>query len=459
MSTFEPELAEIRFGYGLSPDITPPADVNAMLQGLSEPDDMAARFPIETFETFRARMIEVAKAAKIRRQNRGTPEGIAAKKRRDELNSVARKDMHRWAGLSFMRKTWSETAFRERLEAFWADHFTAHGKLGVSRRATSPYIEEAIRPHLTGPFETMLQAAVMHPVMLFYLDQTQSMGPQSPRGKDRDNGLNENLAREVLELHTLGVNGPYTQTDVRQLAELFTGLSFRPYKGFVFREDYVEPGPETVMGVTYRDSGDTAPIRAALRDLARHPATARHIAHKLAIHFVSDTPDPALVQALETAFLETNGSLMAIYDVLLRHPASWEPTLGNMKPPLDFMASTLRGLAVPEAMLMRFGEGKMRRILARPLNAMGQRWQRPTGPDGWPEEDAHWITPQGIAERVTWAMHAPEFILRVLPDPRDFVHASLGSRADEVVKFAAASAENRREGIGLVLMSPAFQRR
>ncbi|MEO0633221.1 MAG: DUF1800 domain-containing protein [Pseudomonadota bacterium] len=459
MRSFDPELADLRFGYGLAPDVPPPERVDDMLAGLTGADDMAAQFPIEPFDTFRARMIAVAETSRIRRQKRGTPDAAAARQRRNQLNAIARKDGLRWAGHMLLRQIWTPTAFRERLIAFWADHFTAHGKQGVSRRATSPYIEEAIRPNIAGKFGELLQAAVMHPVMLFYLDQMRSMGPRSVRGKKRQNGLNENLAREVLELHTLGVDGPYTQTDVRQLAELFTGLSFRPRHGFVFRKDFVEPGPETLLGVTYSDTGGTAPIRAALRDLARHPATARHIARKLAVHFVADIPDPDLVDRLETTYLDTGGDLLALYEALLSHPNAWEPHLQNIKPPQDFMASAMRALAVPEAKLMRFGERKMRRIISRPLTAMGQQWQRPAGPDGWPEEDPHWITPQGIAGRVQWAMNAPEFILRVLPDPRDFVASSLGTRASKVIRFAAASAENRREGIGLVLMSPAFQRR
>ena len=123
------------------------------------------------------------------------------------------------------------------------------------------------------------------------------------------------------------------------------------------------------------------------------------------------------------------------------------------------MSSALRSLAVPENLLMRFGERKMRRVFSAPLTRMGQQWQRPIGPDGWPEEDSHWITPQGLAGRVEWAMAAPEFILRVLPDPRTFVEAALGTRANDAVRFAAAAAESKSEAIGLVLMSPAFQRR
>lgn len=461
MRAFDPQLAEIRFGYGLSPKVSPPQSADAMLAALRGRDDMAEQFPVEPFNRFLERMVQVRNAAEERRANRGTPKSAEAKKRRNELNAAARKDGLRWAGHMLLRQIWSPDAFRERLVAFWADHFTAHGKRGVIRRGTSPYIEEAIRPHVAGRFDDMLQAAVTHPLMLDYLDQMQSKGPNSSRAKEIQNatGLNENLAREVLELHTLGVNGPYTQTDVRQLAELFTGMSFTPNDGFVFRSRFVEPGPETVLGRTYADTATIAPIRAVLSDLASHPATAAHLSRKLAVHFVADTPDPDLVAAIETAYMHTGGDLMALYDVLLHHPAAWSPTLSNVKPPVDFMASTMRSLAVTQKQLMRFDEKKMRRIFSAPLTAMGQQWQRPIGPDGWPEEDAHWITPQGLAGRLAWAMAAPEFILRVLPDPREFVDTALGDRADEAVRFAAASAESKPEAIGLVLMSPAFQRR
>ncbi|WP_299683929.1 DUF1800 domain-containing protein [uncultured Tateyamaria sp.] len=461
MRAFDPELAEIRFGYGLSPHVAAPRDATAMLARLQGPDTMADTYPIEPFDTFRLRMIEVAKAAQIRRKNRGTPAAEAAKKRRNELNAAARKDGLTWAGHVLLRRIWTEDAFRERLVAFWSDHFTAHGKRGVIRRATSPYVQEAIRPHITGRFEDMLQAAVTHPLMLDYLDQSQSMGPGSQRAqsKKKNAGLNENLAREVLELHTLGVGGPYTQTDVRELAELFTGLSFAPEHGFVFRPKFAEPGPETVLGQTYADDATVGPVRAVLSDLAAHPATAAHLARKLAVHFVSDTPDPALVTALEAAYRDSGGTLIALYEVLLNHPSAWSTELSNIKPPQDFMCSALRSLAVPQDLLMRFGEKNMRLVFSAPLTRMGQEWQRPIGPDGWPEQDSHWITPQGLAGRVEWAMAAPEYILRVLPDPRRFVDDVLGARADDAVRFAAAAAESKSEAIGLVLMSPAFQRR
>ena len=460
--SFTSELAEIRFGCGLSPVIPAPTSVQAMLDGLMGPDTMTRQFPVETFDTFRDRMIAATELRKRMRKARGTPEFEGLRKERNLMNKDARQDMAAWYGQTLLRWSYTPTGFRERLTAFWADHFTATGKAGVVRRATSPYVEDAIRPHLTGRFADLLVAAVTHPLMLIYLDQIQSMGPASKRALKSNGkfGLNENLAREVLELHTLGVDGTYAQDDVRQLAELFTGMTFQPRVGFKFSRDMAEPGAETVLGNSY--GGDPArlePVLNALRDLAVHPDTARHVAWKLAVHFVADTPDPDLVAALERRFLETDGDLTALYAEMLAHPAAWDTTLHNVKQPFDFVASTCRSLSVDPGVFAGMDEKQFRANLLTPMTLMGQTWQTPAGPDGWPEEDDAWITPQGLSARVRWAMAIPLVLRPDLPDPRRFVTDALGDLAPEPVRFAANAAESRSDAIGLVLSSPAFQRR
>lgn len=463
MLKFDTQLAEIRFGYGLSPLVSGPSSLEAMLDGLRGADEIIAQFPIEPFGEFRMRMVAAQEQRAIRRKNRDTPEAAAARKQRNVLNKEARIAMSGWLGQTMLRRAYTKTAFRERLVAFWADHFTAFGKAGIARRATSPYIEDAIRPHITGRFADLLQAAVMHPLMLDYLDQLSSMGPNSERagkmGPKRNPGLNENLAREVMELHTLGVDGPYTQDDVTQLAELFTGMFFEAKNGFKFRKDYVEPGSETVLGKEYPDAYNVEPVRTVLNDLAVHPATMRHIAQKLAVHFVSDAPDEDLVNQIERAFASSDGDLMALYEVLVAHPSAWASELVNYKPPIDFMSSAVRALAVPASVIESFTEDDTRRVFASRLTQMGQQWERPIGPDGWPEEDQYWITPQGLAIRVKWAMAMPSLLVPTLPDPREFVVSALGDYGSDAVHFAASAAESKREAIGLVLMSPQFQRR
>ena len=247
---------------------------------------------------------------------------------------------------------------------------------------------------------------------------------------------------------------------MRQLAELLTGLGTEVGQGFLFRPKVAEPGAEQVLGRLYGGARpDVGDIYAFLDDVARHPDTARHIARKLAVHFTSDTPEAALVAEMADAFLQSDGALMPVYEVLLRHPFTWASFGQKVKQPIDLVASGMRALQVPPVTLRKFNRTKARAYVLAPMLGMGQEWLRPGGPDGWPEEAEAWITPQGLAARIQWAMSTPSSIFRSLPDPREFVGQALGSVADGKVQFAARAAETRREGVGLILASPAFQRR
>jgi len=457
--SFSPELAEIRFGCGLSPVIAKPIDPDAVLQGLSGPDDMARRFPIDGFSTLATRAAEVAK---LQRRKRNSDNKTEIRDKIKTYRREGKKEGAMWFAQSLQRWIHTEHGFRERLVAFWADHFTAFGKNPILRFATGPYVEEAIRPNISGSFANMLIATTTHPVMLHYLDQGGSIGPGSraARRSKKPKGLNENLARELLELHTLGVDGPYGQNDVRQLAELLTGLSFSNKAGFRFRMKFAEPGQETVLGKTYgNDPATLEPILQALRDLAVHPATARHVARKLAVHFVSDTPDPALVRHIAGRFVDTGGDLHAVNQALLEHPSSWGAQLGNVKPPADFIASAARALAPGTDRVATLDPRAIRLLFLGPLTMMGQPWQHPNGPDGWDETDAAWITPQGVSTRLRWALSVPQKLRPDLPDPGSFVTAALGPFAPRSVQAAARFAESRSDAIGLVLAAPAFQRR
>lgn len=460
---FDPTLADIRFGTGLSPQTTMPVSVDAMLSGLQGPDRMARRFPIEPYDQFRVRIRDFNEARRLYRRNRGKADQEKYDQARKKIARASRNaygDMFRSA---FLRRIHTETGFRERISFFWQDHFTARGKSTIAKRATGPYVEEAIRPNITGKFEDLLIASVTHPLMLAYLDQFQSVGPDSKTAKraaerGRTRGLNENLAREVLELHTLGVSSGYAQDDVRQLAELFTGLTIDRDLAFKFDPSMSEPGAETILGQLYGRDAELGNIKDALRDLARHPDTARHIAEKLCRHFISDQPDPDLVHDVEAAYRDTDGQLMQVYAVLLSHPVSWQSAPEKVKRPFDFMATALRALEIGETTLARTRTNDLRNILYAPLQIMGQPWEAPNGPDGWPEDNAHWITPQFMAARLQWALAAPQALRRALPDPRDFARAALGDRLPRDVAFVAEAAENRWEGVALVLTSPAFQR-
>lgn len=456
---FNPVIAAVRFGAGRRPGLGDPVSVAAMLSRLAGRDAMASAYPIDKFEVL------VGISGQIRKFNRMKATGEASREEMQAKIKELRRAEYRRFVRSFQatlaRSVDTRDGLRERLTRFWADHFTTVGKTGFTKRAVSLYVEEAIRPNLTGRFADLLIAAVTHPMMLIYLDQVKSVGPNSAPGKRSGRGLNENLAREVLELHTLGVDGAYTQVDVRQLAELFTGLWVKMGEGFVFAPRFSEPGAEEVLGKRYGGTRvpKLADIHAALEDIAAHPDTARHIARKLAVHFVADEPPTALVDHVAARFRETDGDLMQVYTALLEHPAAFEGPLRKAKQPIDFVTSAIRALGVPGRVLTRISDKQAQRFFYRPMWQMGQRWEEPLGPDGWPEDREHWITPQGLAARIGWAMALQKVPELELPDPRQFVDDALGPLASERLRFTAGAAETRGDGVGVVLASPDFQLR
>ncbi len=459
--SFDPVRAEIRFGCGLSQGLPQPGSAAEMLDRLSAPDSMAEKFPIPGFEVTAGYRRDWRRARKLARKSKTESEREAAKERVSEIRREATIQAALWLGQTMSRRIFTADGFRERLVSFWADHFTATGRDAITRYGHAPYAEDAIRPHVNGRFADMLRAAATHPFMLAYLDQNISVGPNSKAAEKRkkSGGLNENLAREMLELHTLGVDGPYTQQDVRQLAELLTGLTVDDEGAFAFRPRFAEPGAETVLGAAYGGaSAQLDDVLSVLDDLARHPATARHVARKLATHFVSDRPDPDLIETMTVRFRDTDGDLSSVYEAMLSHPAAWLVEVGNVKQPMDFICSSLRAMNLRPRHIPSKRARKMRDMFATPMILMGQEWGRAQGPDGWPEADENWITPQRLAARMQWAMTVPFLIRRLLPDPREFAHAALGGTLPETVRFAASSAESRAEGIGVVLSSPAFQR-
>ncbi len=455
---FDPELAEIRFGTGLGPGVALAADAGAFLARLGAADRVAGAFPVESFAAQRDSILRFRALGKRARNGDG-----AAREERDRLKRAHRQKQLGWFAHTGARWLESPDGFRERLTRFWADHFTVVGKSAITGPLGATFVEDAIRPHLTGRFGEMLRAAETHPMMLDYLDQLRSVGEGSPlvaRGK----GLNENLAREILELHTLGVDGPYGQGDVRQLANLLAGFALDRQGRVTFYPRRGNPGPEVVLGRSYGGARPRAEdALQALDDLATHPATARHIARKLVVHFVSDQPDAAHVDHVAARFAESGGALTAVYEALLEHPSAWVPGRVKIKQPFDFVMTSMKALGVKGAQLAGLEPGDIRQGLAMPMALMGQAWERPGGPDGWPEAGAHWITPQGLAARIQWAMTIPlllfERIGGGLPDPRALLRTALGAQAGEAERIAAAAAETRWEGVGLVLASPGFQRR
>lgn len=448
----EATVSAIRFGYGPGGrDV--PGDGATHLARLGRGDRMVRRYPTPDLKQAIAAGETYRKARKVARDG-----GDQRAKRQAQLRLGEMFGSAMMAGFARIAET--DDPMRERLVWFWADHFTAVPNNPAIRAAAPDYIDSGIRPHVTGRFSDMLKAVVTHPLMLIYLDQIASVGPNSVAGRRRGRGLNENLAREVLELHTLGVDGPYTQADVTELAKLFTGLSGSQGKGFVFRQGMAEPGAETVLGQRYGGGRPSLePIEAVLEDLAVHPATAAHVARKLAVHFVSDDPEPALVSAIETAWIDTGGDLMAVTEALLAHPAAWDAPLTKVRQPFDFFGTTLTALGVSGDELMSVPVRDARRNFANPLRDMGQPFMTAPGPDGWPEAAAYWITPLGLANRIVWALGAARHVSGRMGDPLGFVTHALGDAASDNLRWAVGVAETRDEALALVLASPEFNRR
>ena len=358
-------------------------------------------------------------------------------------------------------------AFRERWTLFWANHFTVSATKGQVAPIAGSFEREAIRPNVFGRFHDVLMASSRHPAMLLYLDQAASVGPNSPAGQRRKVGLNENLAREIMELHTVGVNGGYAQTDVTEFARALTGWSVsRGREGaaagqsgggdpgepgsFMFRPFTHEPGVRRVLGRTYGADGE-AQGQAILADLAAHPATARHIARKLAIHFVADDPPPALVARLETNFRSSGGRLDQLASALIDSPEAWTPEAAKFKSPYEFIVSTWRASGVAPDL------DKPQRFVGS-MTALGQRPFSPNSPKGWPDDAAEWASPDGIIKRIAWAETAANAMPPAM-DPSQAAHDALGARLSPEAATAIARAETRREGFAVLLMSPEFQRR
>lgn len=448
-------LFDIRFGYGPGPEAAP-ATPTDLLAGLSAPDRAASRYPVGSL----AEALVLGQT--LRLANRDAEAGVAGAEGRYD---TARAELRRMAGLgiraAFARIADTSSALRERLMWFWADHFTAHGTNLATRAVAPSYVDEAIRPHVTGRFGDMLRAVVRHPMMLFYLDQHVSVGPTSPAAARTGRGLNENLARELLELHTLGVGGGYVQADVRAAAELLTGLGIDPAQGFVFRPLAAEPGPETILGRSYGtgSAARLADIDAFLDDLALTPQTARHLASKLATHFVADAPPGELVEDLAQVYAATGGDLMALTQALVSHPLAARPVLAKVRPPMEFVGAAIVALGLTGDEIWAMPPADLRRFLAQPLAAMGQPFLRASGPDGWPEDAASWITPQALATRISWAAAVSDRLGPRAGDPRALLERTLGGLAGDALRFAVSAAETRAEGVALLLASAEFNRR
>ena len=343
----------------------------------------------------------------------------------------------------------TDTPFRERLVWFWANHFTISLRGGRTAALGGDYVRSAIRPNVTGKFADMLLAVMRHPAMLTYLDNAGSFGPNSAAGLKREKGLNENLARESLELHTLSPASGYTQADVTSYARILTGWSIangeKEPAGFRFRPQMHEPGEQTVMGRSF-PAGEEGGV-AALAFLADHPATHRHLATKLVQHFVADDAPPADVRRIEGVLRDTGGHLGQAAAALTTLASAWQP-LGKLRNPQDYVLAALRAADLP-ADNRPDGAGIMR--------GLGQPLFGAPFPIGWPDRAADWAGPEAMMRRVDWSYGFSGRAAAL--DPASVADASLGPLLTPATYTAISRAGSRRDGLTLLFTSPEFQRR
>jgi uncharacterized protein (DUF1800 family) len=356
--------------------------------------------------------------------------------------------------------------FAERLVQFWSNHFAVSVDKVPVLALAGCMEREAIRPNILGNFRDLLLSVEKHPAMLMFLDNQLSMGPASPlaaRGgqRRRQLGLNENLAREILELHTVGVDGGYTQADVTSFAKVITGWSvggLRNLPGrlqdtvapgsFTFRPMIHEPGPQTVFGRRYAQDG-LAQGEAVLRDLAASPKTARHLATKLARHFIADDPPPSAVDRLTRAYLNSGGHLPAVYQALIDAPEAWSQDSAKFKTPNDYVVSVYRGLELP------LPDGQR---APGTLTMLGQQQFRPGSPAGWPDRSADWDGSAALLKRIELADTLAQSV-SATRDANALAPQLLGATLSEATRTAIARADSPAQALTLLLTAPEFMRR
>ncbi len=403
-------------------------------------------------------------AAAADRNSSDTPNAASAAAALMKVGQVDRPAYIAEASARFRQAVETDRPFVERLTYFWTNHFAVSVDKNLVLGLAGSLEREAIRPHVLGRFPDMLLAVERHPAMLLYLDNHMSVGPHSQaasllarRQGDRHVGINENLARETLELHTLGVGGGYTQADVTSFAEVITGWSIGGEAGrlprgepgeFMFRPELHEPGAKVMLGKRYPDTGYEQGV-AVLRDLAANPSTARFIATKLARHFIADDPPPRAVAQIARAFLSSDGHLPTVYRALLESTEAWAQPLAKYKTPNDYIVSTFRGLTLPVTST---------RSPLGPFEVLGQRTYSPGSPAGWPDRSADWDGASALIKRIEWADAVGQRV-GSRSDAATLAPELLGDNLSSATRTAIARAASGSQAITLMLSAPEFMRR
>ena len=473
------EIAVLRFGLGAKPGELSAAGTDPkgwLKQQISGAVPLVSTAPLPRSDSIYAAFVAARQAQREQRRASAQTDGADPKPADINIVNAVREVYQPQYRAQVLARTQSAVAtdrpFAERLVHFWSNHFAVSADKGVVYGLAGTLENEAVRPHVNGRFLDLLTAVEQHPAMIAFLDNQYSVGQDSEAAlkvrraaerrfataaPKRQFGINENLAREILELHTLGVNGGYSQADVTSFAQIITGWSIGGGNGrlaggtpgqFYFRDNLHEPGAKTFLGKTYRQSGQ-AQGEAVLADLAHHPATARFIATKLVRHFIADDPPAAAVERVASAFLKSGGELPRVYAALIEAPEAWQPAARKFKTPQDFVFSSLRALNVspqkPEEVLRSF-------------ELLGQRQYTPGSPAGWPDNAKSWDGSDALMHRVLWAAR---FADKFDPgtDPEELAASALGAYARPETLTALHRAASSGQALALLLMSPEFQRR
>ena len=470
------EIASMRFGYGLDIKRSNPQHKSDLLSHIATPERIPTALQSRPSVDDR-----IAKRDVIKSEGQGKSakeKQKFARRSRQYLKNQLKIDAH----MRLIAAVETSTPFFERLVFFWADHFSVSAKNPDVAMVALDYENTAIRPHVDGTFRDMLHAVTAHPAMLMFLDNHLSVGPNSryiqnrkkknlPLGKQK--GLNENLGRELLELHTLGVTGGYTQADVTNASRLLTGWTVDKSRGhFRFRPEYAEPAPTVILGKKY---GAKKPLKShmekLLDDLAVHPKTALYVCGKLARHFIADSPPKHCIDKLVDTFLKTGGDLPSVYKALLDMPESWDTFGQKTKRPFDHIVSGIKATGLDSKLLLPRMDNNKNGV--RPSNfsvgamfALDQILYHVPGPNGWADTAEAWISPQGLTFRLKWAMR----IAGYSASKKGYIHnnkaklqktfeACLGKSPDKMSNILVTGAPNRRDSIVLALTNPTFTRR
>lgn len=506
-------MAAIRYGYGLRQDEPASKDVEALLAQLGKAAQQPPLFPLEGVEGRRQALVDYFEVRKV-------IDGLKKEGKADgDLDKALNKDVgerfNADVSARVAQATLSPFGFHERLATFWLNHFTVSADKNIESKLAVPLFEaEAIRPHIDGHFATLLKEVSLHPAMIVFLDQAQSIGPNSKVGlKRKDGGSNENFAREVMELHTLGVGSGYTQTDVRQLSLLLTGITFdRLAVAAGYDVNRAEPGSFNVLGKTYLRSPEPfLNAIAVLEDLARDERTMRHISRQLYAHFIDEKADDKVLDSMVAAWKQSDGYLPDVYRAMLQSAQAWEELGQKFKLPFDYVVSTLRAVGAtkdaimgedakpkgpivmpvveansmggnnsmsPPMMDAKSGDAaKMQpqmtvdvkpqpapkqplgRQAAQMISTLGQPIWRPSDAAGFSDKSDHWFSASQLSQRIQWTRRLTNQIDSSTTDPRQFAEQALADNARDDTIRVVTQAPNRKAGLVMTMVSPEFNRR